>query len=177
MTCPSDSKDLFTLIILGELYTLPSFSLWSLLHFPFPSLLGPNICLRMMFSKKPAFFRKCRKVTRNVFYKMSKYFTAYVIFQNFQAWRTVVQDIPDIPEVLILFVCSIFNGYLNPARIVCYNYTGKTVVNIPWSFCIQTTAKHREILDEAFILAHSLQDRLVQLAFNSKWVYTRVLAN
>ena len=42
--------DLITLIILGEWYKLWSSSLWSLVHFPFSSLLGPNIRLRMLFS-------------------------------------------------------------------------------------------------------------------------------
>jgi hypothetical protein len=40
--------DLITL--LGERYKLWSSSLWSLLHFPFSSLLSPNIRLRILFS-------------------------------------------------------------------------------------------------------------------------------
>ena len=43
--------DLITLTILGERYNLWSSSLWSLLHSPFSSLLGPNIRLRILFSK------------------------------------------------------------------------------------------------------------------------------
>ena len=42
--------DLITLLILGERYKLWSSSLWSLLHSPFLSLLGPNIRLRILFS-------------------------------------------------------------------------------------------------------------------------------
>ena len=42
--------DLITLTILGEQYKLWSSSLWSLLHFPFSSILDPNIYLRIMFS-------------------------------------------------------------------------------------------------------------------------------
>ena len=42
--------DLITLTILGERYKLWSSSLWSLLHSPFSSLLGPNIRLRVLFS-------------------------------------------------------------------------------------------------------------------------------
>ena len=44
--------DLITLTILGEWYKLWSSSLWSLLHSPFSSLLGPNIRLRILFSRK-----------------------------------------------------------------------------------------------------------------------------
>ena len=43
--------DLITLTILGERYKLWSPSMWSLLHSPFSSLLGPNIRLRILFSK------------------------------------------------------------------------------------------------------------------------------
>ena len=50
MPCPSQSSRLITLTILGERYKLWSFSLWSLLHSPFSSLLGPNIRLRILFS-------------------------------------------------------------------------------------------------------------------------------
>ena len=39
--------DLITLIILDERYKLLSYSLWSLLHSTFSSLLGPNIRLRI----------------------------------------------------------------------------------------------------------------------------------
>ena len=39
---------LITLTILGERYKLWSSSLWSLLHSPFSSLLGPNIRLRIV---------------------------------------------------------------------------------------------------------------------------------
>ena len=42
--------DLIALSILGERYKLWSSSLWSLLHSPFSSLLGPNIHLRILFS-------------------------------------------------------------------------------------------------------------------------------
>ena len=42
--------DLIILIKLGERYKLWSSSLCSLLHSPFSSLLGPNICLRILFS-------------------------------------------------------------------------------------------------------------------------------
>ena len=42
--------DLITLTILGEWYKLQSSSLWSLLHSPFSSLLGPNTRLRILFS-------------------------------------------------------------------------------------------------------------------------------
>ena len=41
--------ELTTLNMLGERYKLWNSS-WSLLHFPFASLLGPNICLRILFS-------------------------------------------------------------------------------------------------------------------------------
>jgi hypothetical protein len=40
---------LIRLTILGERYKLWHFSLWNLLHFPFSSLLGPNIRLRILF--------------------------------------------------------------------------------------------------------------------------------
>ena len=44
--------DLITLTtrILGEWYKLWSSSLWRLLHSPFSSFLGPNICLGILFS-------------------------------------------------------------------------------------------------------------------------------
>jgi hypothetical protein len=42
--------DLITLTILGERYKQWSYSLWSLLHFPFSSLLDPNIHLRILLS-------------------------------------------------------------------------------------------------------------------------------
>ena len=42
--------DLITLTILDERYELWSSSLWSLLHSPLSSLLGPNIRLRILFS-------------------------------------------------------------------------------------------------------------------------------
>ena len=50
--CPTHLSllDLITLTILGERYKLRSSSLWSLLHSPFSSLLGPNIHLRILFS-------------------------------------------------------------------------------------------------------------------------------
>ena len=52
-TCPVHLNllDLITLTILGERYELWSSSLWSLLHLPFSSLLGPNICLRILCSR------------------------------------------------------------------------------------------------------------------------------
>ena len=51
-TCPAHLNllDLITLTILGERYRLWSSWLWSLLHSPFSSLLGPNIRLRILFS-------------------------------------------------------------------------------------------------------------------------------
>ena len=42
--------DLINLAILGERYKLWSSSLWNLLHFPFASLLGLNIRLKILFS-------------------------------------------------------------------------------------------------------------------------------
>ena len=42
--------DLITLPILGERYKLWNSPLGSLLHSPFSSLLGPNICIRILFS-------------------------------------------------------------------------------------------------------------------------------
>ena len=41
---------LITLIMIAERYKLWSSSLWSLLHSPFSSILGPNIRLRILFS-------------------------------------------------------------------------------------------------------------------------------
>ena len=49
MTCPSQSSRL-NHSILAEQYKLWSSSLWSPLHSPFSSLLGPNIRLRILFS-------------------------------------------------------------------------------------------------------------------------------
>jgi len=51
-TCPAHLNllDLITLTILDERYNLRSSSLWSPLHSPFPSLLGLNIRLRILFS-------------------------------------------------------------------------------------------------------------------------------
>ena len=46
--------DLITLTILGEQCKLWSFSLWNLLHFPFASLVRPNIRLRILFSNTPS---------------------------------------------------------------------------------------------------------------------------
>ena len=48
--CPTHLLDLITLTILGERYKQWSSSLWSLLHSPWESLLGPNIRLRIRFS-------------------------------------------------------------------------------------------------------------------------------
>ena len=50
MTCPSRLLDLITLTILNERYKLWSSSLWSLLHSLYAFLLGPNICLNILFS-------------------------------------------------------------------------------------------------------------------------------
>ena len=41
---------LIIVTILGKLYKLRSFSLWSLLHFPFISYLDPNILTRILYS-------------------------------------------------------------------------------------------------------------------------------
>ena len=51
-TCPAHLNllDLITLTILGEWCKLWSSSFWSLLHFPFSSLFGPNVRLRILFS-------------------------------------------------------------------------------------------------------------------------------
>ena len=49
MLCPSQSSR-FNLTILGERYKLWGSSLWSVLHSPFSSLLGPNTRLRVLFS-------------------------------------------------------------------------------------------------------------------------------
>ena len=51
-TCPAHLNllDLITVNILSERYKLWSSSLWSLLHSPFSSLLGPNIRLRILFT-------------------------------------------------------------------------------------------------------------------------------
>ena len=46
--------DLITLTILDDRYKQWSSSLWSLLHFAFSSLLGPNIRLRIRFSNTPS---------------------------------------------------------------------------------------------------------------------------
>jgi hypothetical protein len=55
-TCPAHLNflDLITLTILGERYKLRSSSLWSLLHSPFSSLLGPIV-----------FFLQLKKLLKN----------------------------------------------------------------------------------------------------------------
>ena len=55
-TCPAHLNllDLITLTILGERCKLWSSLLWSLFHSLFSSLLGPNICLRILFSNAPS---------------------------------------------------------------------------------------------------------------------------
>ena len=47
---PRNLLDLITLTILGEWYKVWISLLWSLLYSPLVSLLGPNICLRTLFS-------------------------------------------------------------------------------------------------------------------------------
>ena len=51
-TCPVHLYllDLITLTILGERYKLRRSTLCNLLHSPFSSLLGPKLCLRILFS-------------------------------------------------------------------------------------------------------------------------------
>ena len=50
MSCSLNFQDLTTLSILGEQYKLRSSSLYNLLQSLFSLLLGPNICLRILFS-------------------------------------------------------------------------------------------------------------------------------
>ena len=50
MPCPCQSSRLIHLTVLGERYILCSSSLWSFLHSPFSSLLGPDVRLRILFS-------------------------------------------------------------------------------------------------------------------------------
>ena len=90
-TCPAHLNlvDLITLTILGERYKLWSTSLWSFLHSPLPSLLGPNIRLRILFSNTLSLHsclnvrdyvtqpynttRRKKKSIRNIIFSLKRY--------------------------------------------------------------------------------------------------------
>ena len=69
--------DLITLTILGKRYKLWSSSLWSLLHSPISSLLGPNIRLRILFPNTLSYISLTTFIKVFIDFKVR---TPYIIF-------------------------------------------------------------------------------------------------